>query len=651
MTQPLAHNPPPNTDTKLKVFGLQYSHLRTDCGGDLWITEYGLPWIDHLMPDKWYTDNYYCEHGERLGKSTGTVYRVRPRDAPDRLDIVVKFSRIGQEVPLVIDPDFPDDITEIDFHGARFNSPWEEFDLVEELRKDGYTNDDTLIRTQRPLGIYAPPQQFELWRLGRSDSRFSTHLYKLKQDQARYPLAVELDIKRDYIVLYGWVKGIDAVEARQRGLLREDELAELTRSVVAELRAKGFRVLDNKPDHFILRADPDSGGVARRNHKILYALIDFELLQRTAAGQQAYRDRQREHYFKSLTRHAAPSSLTVAGAKTTRIMGVNYTYARAPNGGQVWAVGDNPELMGYFQPDRWRRTPRVQLSLGGEVYRTRTRDDIHIVYRMSKVGQRPNADPFYDRGKRIREFGYNSPFEEFAAAEKLRQLGIPTVHPRAIYRTGHMTSRARHLQDPSRAHSHAQLLTPGDTPEPILSEQHDYYTLWGQWRGIDPLWMAGSQGNPGRLGFIDADRALSSRLLSPTEVNQSISGSRRQLIHAGCDESLLDDHQFLFIFDSRGNLQRDRFGSYDVALAFDALTSLNYGLISEDTYVYLIDDMAQRLKHAGFEALNLTGSHLLLSFDTHGNLRINDLGERETALCSFDLIAPIEKHDAFITQG
>ncbi|MEZ6191964.1 MAG: hypothetical protein R3C45_11855 [Phycisphaerales bacterium] len=649
MTQQLTNAASQQPATTLKVFGLQYTHLRTECGGDLWVTQYGLPMLDYLKPERWYTNNYYCEHGERLGKSTGTVYRVRPRNAPAHCQLVVKFSRIGQEVPLVIDPDFPDDISELDMHGARFNSPWEEFDLVEELRKDGYGSDNTLIRTQRPLAIYAPSEQFELWRLGRSDSRLSPHLYKLKQDQARYPLAVELDIKRDYIVLYGWVKGIDAVVARDRRLISENELTELTITVITELRSKGFRVLDNKPDHFILRADPDTGRIARRNNKLVYALIDFELLQRTATGQQVYRDRQREHYFKSLAMRV-PTSPQSAGVQTTRIMGVNYCYGRAPNGGQVWAVGDNPELMGYFQPDRWRRTPRIQLSLGSEVYRTRTRDDIHIVYRMSKVGQRPNADPFYDRGKRIREYGYNSPFEEIAAAEKLRARGIPTVHPRAIYRTGHMTSRARHLQDPGRAQTHAKFITPENPPEPILSEHHDYYTLWGQWRGIDPLWMAGSQGNPGRLGFIDADRALSSRLLSPTEVNQSISGSRKQLILAGCDETLLDDHQFLFIFDSRGNLQRNRLGSYDVALAFDALTSLNYGLISEDTYVYLIEDMANRLKTAGFEALNLTGSHLLLSFDTHGNLRVNDLGERETALCSFDLITPLDENDAFRNQ-
>lgn len=650
MQEHVLNKTPRETGTPLKVFGVRYTHVRTDGGGDLWLTEYGLPMIDYLQPGQWYTDRYYIEHGTRLSGSTGTVYRLKPRNAPDRYHITVKFSRIGQEVPLVIDPDFPDDLSEIDIPGARFNSPWEEFGLVMELRHGGYGAADMLIRTQRPLAIYAPPQEFELWRLGRTNGRFSPHRYTLKQDQARYPLAVDLDIKRDYIVLYGWINGIDAVMAHTRGLICETELVEFTGSVVADLRSKGFRVLDNKPDHFIVRADPNTGKLARRNNKLIYALVDFELLQRTATGQQTYRDRQREHYFKSLTgRAASPQQAT--GARQTRIMGVDYNYGRTPNGGLLWTIGDNPDLMGYFQPDRWRRTPRVQLSLGGEVYRTRTRDDIHIIYRLSKVGQRPNADPFYGRGKRIRECGYNSPFEEIAAAEKLRTLGIPTVHPRAIYRTGHVTNRARHLQELSRIRSHAALVTPDQPPEPILSEHHDYYTIWGRWRGIDPLWMAGSQGNPGRLGFIDADRALTSRLLSPTEVHQAISGSRRQLILAGYDGSLLDDHQFLFIFNNRGNLQRDRYGNYDVALAFDALTSLNYGLVSEDTYVDLIHDMAERLKLAGFEALNLSGSHLLLSFDTRGNLRTNHLGERETALCSFDLIAPLDEQNAFIKQA
>ena len=628
------------TGTTLDVFGVPYTHVRTEDGGDLWLTEYGLPLAEHLKPSQWFADRYYIEHGERLAASTGTVYRVQPKGATGRCMIVAKFSRVGQEVPLVIEPDFPDDLSESDISGVRFNSPWEEFGLVMELRRGGYGAPDLTLRTQKPLGIYAPPEQFELWRLGRTDGRFSSHRYSLKQDQSRHPLAVELDIKRDYLVLYGWIHGIDAVMARSMGLITESQLGELTGRVVGELKAKGFRVLDNKPAHFILRIDPDTGEIIRRHGKLLYAMVDYELMQRTAACQQTYRDRQREHYFKALAGRASPRH-GITDAQHTRIMGVDYIFGHSPNGGMVWVVGDNPDLLDYFQPDRCRRTPRVKLSLGGEVYRTRSRDDIHIVYRLSRVGQRPNADPFYGHGKRTREYGYNSPFEEIAIAEKLRSLGIQTVHPRAIYRTAHETSRARHLRDPSRYLSHTALTTPSGDPEPILNEHHDYYTIWGQWRGIDPLWLIRPRG---RWGFIDADRALTRRLVTAQEMNQTIAGSRRQLVEAGCDESLLNDHQFLFILDSEGNLSHDKSGNHEVALAFDALTALDYGLVSEDTYCFLVDEMAGRLKRAGFEALTLTGSHLLLSFDTRGNLRINDKGERETALCSFDSVTPIDQN-------
>ena len=631
---------------KLTAFGVQYTHFRTECGGDLWLTKYGLPLAQYLQPSQWYEGRYFVEHGSKLPGSTGTVYRVSPKDANGRCTIIAKFSRVGQEVPLVIDPDFPDDLKDIDIAGARFNSPWEEFGLVKELRDGGYGSHLTRLRTQRPLGIFAPPEKFDLWKLGRTDSRFSPHMYSLKRDQERYPLAVELDIKRDYIVLYGWINGIDAVMARTMGLITEPELIEMTRTVVGELRDMGFRVLDNKPDHFIVRVDPDTGQLTRRNDRLVYALVDFELLQRTGTGQKLYRDRQRENYFRALGGRVT-SGADVQSVQRTRIMGVDYVYGQAPNGGRLWVVGDNPELITYFLPDRWRRTPRVNLSLGSEVYRTRTRDDIHLVYRLSRVGLRPSADPFYGQGRRIREYGYNSPFEEIAAAERLRAMGIPTVHPRAIYRTGHVSSRARHLHDPCRFLSHAHLMTPDDPPEPILSEQHDYYTFWGQWRGIDPIWLT-RHGN--QWGFIDANRALTSGLLSSKEVSRSLYGSRRQLILAGCDETLLDDHQFLFVFNSEGSLRRNKQGEYDIALAFDALTSLDFGLISEDTYRYLIEHMDTCLKQAGFIALNLTGSHLMLSFDTHGNLRTNDLGERELALCNFDLIATIDSEQSFLNQ-
>jgi len=52
----------------------------------------------------------------------------------------------------VIEPEFPDDLSESDIAGVRFNRPWEEFGLVMELRRGGYGQDDLTILTQKPLG-------------------------------------------------------------------------------------------------------------------------------------------------------------------------------------------------------------------------------------------------------------------------------------------------------------------------------------------------------------------------------------------------------------------------------------------------------------------------------------------------------------------
>ena len=74
--------------------------------------------------------------------------------------------------------------------------------------------------------------------------------------------------------------GRDAQEMYELGLLGKAEMEKLTRRAAREMELKGFRVLDNKPRHCILR-EWKNGGLLRRNGELVYALIDFELLQRT----------------------------------------------------------------------------------------------------------------------------------------------------------------------------------------------------------------------------------------------------------------------------------------------------------------------------------------------------------------------------------
>jgi hypothetical protein len=105
---------------------------------------------------------------------------------------------------------------------------------------------------------------------------------KITQKLARYPQA-KLDIRRQYIVIYGWIDGYDAVQMADRlnldGDKRDAFLAEMTQFVVEELAAAGFRVLDMKPAHVILRCDKNNRILLRKDGKPLYALVDYELLE------------------------------------------------------------------------------------------------------------------------------------------------------------------------------------------------------------------------------------------------------------------------------------------------------------------------------------------------------------------------------------
>ncbi len=636
----------------VQSFGVSYAHLRTEQGGDLFLTRFGWPYVDHLLPRQWYRDQYYARTGEKLPGSTGNVYRVSTTPTPASgdgvgkgansaarsIDIVVKFSRVGQEVPLEIATSFPEDVSPMDIANARFNSPFEEFGLVMDMRAGTFGPGDLRLLAQRPLAIYAPPDEFDLWRLGRSRGRFRFHERLLEQDQknAQRPWAMELDIKRDYVLIYSWVKGHNAEEMLERGLISQRDFDELTPRVLGEMRAKGFRVLDNKPKHFILTPTRDHGPVLRRDGKLVYALVDFELLERTDDYRQRFKMAQRARYFLAHSRRQAEAPPLPPHLKRQNILGVDYIYGAAPNGGKTWAVGSDPGLVDFFLPDRWRRTPRVRLSPTNEVYCTRTRDGIHVVYRRSRIGQRPNVDPFYEHGKRIRAHGFNSPFEEVAVAETLRRIGVATAYPRAIYRTGHESMRATYMTDHSRYETLAELKTPDDQPESILSPRHDYYVIWGYWRGIDPMKDYRVHGH---WGMVDTEQAYQDELLSEAVYRQVVDDTQERLARCGFGEDMMDTFQYLLSFDPEGGrLRTDEQGRIAVTLCIDALRAFDHRLMTETEYRQVIERTSRSLRRVGCDALSLSGDHLLLSMDPDGHLQRNTLGHFQVTLCNFELI-------------
>jgi hypothetical protein len=615
----------------VNAFGVEYGHVRPPEGGDLYLTRHGWPWLAQLLPAQWYAGQWYARKGRRLPGSTGHAYHVAVRPGDGRAaPLVVKFSRLAQDVPLTIATSFPDEVPPEVLAGARFNSPFEEFGLVAELRGGGAGSKGPRVRTQHPLAIYVPPEEHPLWSLGRSEGAFVQHDRLLAEDQEGAVRAVELDIRRVYVVLYRWVKGKDAQEAFEAGEIGGQEFRELTPRVIAELHAAGFRVLDNKPRHFILRKGRNGALLRDGQGRLAYALVDYELLQRTSEHQRQFKVRQRRRYWDLLCRPDTPAGPPPPHIKPMEVFGVRYLFGAEPDGGRLWIVGQDPALWDYFSPDRWLRTPRVKLSLMNEVYRTRTRDDVHVVYRRSRVGTRPRVDPLPPRERRIREYGFNSPFEEIAIAELLRQMGVSTTRPRAVYRTGHATTTAGYLRDDRRFADHADLLTPEPDAEPILSRAHDYYTVWDRFRGVE----AGG----GEAGGIDLERAREEGLLLEAEHAALMEALRARLRRLGLEDAALQDHECFVRPGAEGGLRRDARGEVAVALTIDALTALEYELLGEESYQRLIRRLDEKLRAVDCEALDLAGYHLLLTMDPDGLFARGESGEIEVTLCNFELV-------------
>ena len=266
---------------RARLFGVDYAIVSQPEGGELYVSRIAWRWLDWLQPDRWWDREADAVRGERLPGSTGTVYRVRsaPPGMPAR-DLVVKFSRVAQDVPLFIPDEFLDSLPRTAVADARFLAPFAEFGLLHELRGNILNHGPHRLRTKMPLAIYSPPGKYPLWQTGRHADIFRSHQQAMAHDQFENGLAeVQLDIERDYLGIFAWIDGIDAEEAFNRGLIDQDLLVLLTRSSNHALSRLGYRILDNKPRHLIVRPRPD-GTLLQRDGKIIYTMIDFELLQR-----------------------------------------------------------------------------------------------------------------------------------------------------------------------------------------------------------------------------------------------------------------------------------------------------------------------------------------------------------------------------------
>ena len=260
-----------------EVYGVRYAVFDDPGLGTLLVSHHGWPVLAALVPSAWYEGGRFYRQGERLGQSTGTVYRYGAAGVGGRpVELVVKVSRFAQEVPLYAGASFVQHIPPQVMASMRFNNPYEEFGRVERLRN---SRRGPRVHTKAPLAIYSPPEHHALWQLGRDGVAASLERGAVEQWQDADHVHIDLDPHRAYFELFGWVKGIDVSTAGMRGLMSAPEMAQITHDVASDLKAHGMAVLDHKPAHIIVRRCDKTGGWLRdHSGRLAYVLVDYELL-------------------------------------------------------------------------------------------------------------------------------------------------------------------------------------------------------------------------------------------------------------------------------------------------------------------------------------------------------------------------------------
>jgi len=535
----------------IDILGVLYIHRKTSDGGDLYLTKFGAQHAELLEVENWYDPEWFAAHRERL-EGTSAVYRVPTKEVKgNSLELVVKNCRVGEDVPV-------ETRTLIEFINAEFNSPWEEFSLVMEMREGSHGPKDLRINTQLPFAIYVPPGKMQVWQSGRSQE-------KLDRIRAKHP-GIDLDILRQYKLVYGWIKGKNVVRMlREAGVEGEElkaQLKALTARATGDMEKKGYVVMDMKPDHVII-GEEDAAGIEglddaaggdlpaaktallrRKVEAGRYSVVDYELLIRTPPHEEAVKNSRRHSYLDD-QRDRFNATPLPAHLKAVEIAGVPYVFGQAEStGGALWVVGRNARLFDYFLPERWRKTHSWRLSEGNEVYYTFTKDHIHIVWKTSRVGEAPPAEP-------AAAGGFNSPFEEFEIARDLTEKGVPTVYVRAIYMTG--SQKVEPSVDLSRFLSHKDLRRPDG--EPILRTDRNYITIRGYYNGPDG-WVAQQRNRLCRP--MDLVKALAGSYISPAEYRELFEGTLARLRAAGYDGSCLKGNDLILVLDPDNLIVKDR---------------------------------------------------------------------------------------------
>jgi hypothetical protein len=330
-----------------------------------------------------------------------------------------------------------------------------------------------------------------------------------------------------------------------------------------------------KPEHVIIDEDDctrveEAGGnggspegqvelLSRLLEEGIYSVVDYELLFRTPEHEDRVKSARRHCYLDDQCRRFEPTPMP-DHLSCTEILGVPYVFGHAEStDGRLWVVGRNARLFDYFLPERWRKTPALSLSENNEVLYTITKDNIHLVWKTSRVGEFPEERFGAAEREKIRLHGVNSPFEEFAIAYRLNRLGIHAVYVRAIYMTG--SRKVESSRDRRKYELHRDLRDAEGNP--ILREDHNYITIRGYYNGPDE-WVPEHEN--ALYTPTDLERAVRNGILSESRSADLLDGMVERLARAGYDGSLLRPHDLLIARDGSGNLVTDPAGEPDVII-------------------------------------------------------------------------------------
>lgn len=530
------------------IFEVDYAHLKLPTEDDFFITAYGLSLLGNLNPVDFRAENPWFKNNSVRLPGSGCAYKVRTKKVNGRnRDVVVKWNRMGEDIPGATDYD------ELMF--AEFNSPFEEFSLVKELR-EALRKTPLEVALQKPLAIYVPSEKYQLWQTGRDRHKMKTMIGSHTE--------IGLDMNRLYMVIFEWLEGADATQAFAQGWLDEAEVKTLAKDAADKFEKIGFVVRDNKPSHIIVKPGENGGPLRDAKGAISYGYIDYELLERTQQQQNQrkislrkdYHRRQKDRFAIDLPGELHPHLQHV------NIFGVDFIFGQVQSTkGRLWVVGKDPYLFDFFQPERWEGTKRTKISMFSESYYTVTKDNIHVVWEASKAGLVPDMDPFLEDEKKILDHGYNSPFEEVALAVELGKKGVATIYPRAIYMMGSKTEISPRLFDQSRYESHREIICPDGIP--VLVKDRNYIIIWGYWNGPDEK-LAEKDGD--FYEGINALYAYREGVISHQEYMALLQRVKERLHAISVEDLNLSGKHLLVSVNSAGEVIRDGQGTPDTRI-------------------------------------------------------------------------------------